>query len=162
MSLCTECGAPRHPMQDCGTAAASRARPEPLSEVEALTKRNAELNAANIKIRGQNAELVRRLHDLAGSSSLDIDRLKRELAALQKDFAAVQSDARKWRLFTGAARIRVLGTAGLAGNRNGYAHMGFEIWTTSEAHPMVANEKVRSLEMLDKNLEIARLTQADQ
>lgn len=170
MSLCTECGTPFHPMQDCTTAASGRAaRADRKSEaasleaqVEELTKQVAELTAANIKIREQRADVAERLSKLSTRAANQVDALSGELAALQDDFSAVQADARKWRLFTGSARIRVLGSAGLSGDKNGYAHMGLDIWTTSETHPMVAHEKVRSLEMLDKYLEIAKLTQADQ
>lgn len=154
---CMHCGKIHQQMVDCAT----HARDLLLAQIAELTTRNADLNAANIKIRNHSAEVTEQMHKVAGDSARKIDLLERELTALQKDFKAVRADARKWRLFTGSSRIRVLGTAGLAGDKRGYAHVGLEIWTTYE-HPSVADEKTRALSILDKYLDIAQLTQADQ
>lgn len=53
------------------------------------------------------------------------DRLASHLPSLLES----QRDAERWRGLLASARIRVLGTAGIPAEGDGYAHMGIEIWT---------------------------------
>ncbi len=67
--------------------------------------------------------------------------------------AIVEEDAARWRAFIGSARIRMLGSAGLNGDRDGYAHLGLEIWTKHPGDCTADNKLAR--EWLIKYTDIA-------
>lgn len=72
------------------------------------------------------------------------------VAELVRRLKAAELDAARWRAFLGSARIKPQGSAGLDSDKdpngnpfNGYAHMGLEIWTTSDRdHPPELLEQI--------------------
>ncbi len=70
-----------------------------------------------------------------------------------------KKDAMRWRALLLSARIRALGSAGIENDRDGYAHLGMEIWTiyptdtTADAY-IVAQENKLGKEWLIKYADI--------
>lgn len=75
-----------------------------------------------------------------------------EHAHLTSLCANYREDAERWRAMVGCARVRVLGSAGIAAPKpDGYAHIGVELWTRHTAPSDPA-----AIEWLTKFADIAK------
>lgn len=71
--------------------------------------------------------------------------------------------AAKWNALIGCSRIRVLGSSGLSSdinsygaNQNGYAHVGFELWTHGENHDSDSFQGMTGNHWLEKFINVLR------
>jgi hypothetical protein len=70
-----------------------------------------------------------------------------------REIQALRVDAGRWRAMCGSARIKPWGSAGLGDDKNGYAHIGFEMWTKHEGE--FSDQNVHAVEFLTKYADIA-------
>lgn len=107
-------------------AASDRFHAERMAKIEATAKAAAKSDAP-MKLMLAPAPITPAPKDAETIIKL-IDSQSAELTALRED-------AEKWRTLIGAARVRVMGSAGFgyAGREpdaRGYRHVGIELWTT--------------------------------
>jgi hypothetical protein len=92
------------------------------------------------------------LVNAADRLTAEVERLNAEIKG-DREIQALRVDAGRWKAMCGSARIKPWGSAGLGDDKNGYAHIGFEMWTKHEGE--FDRQNAVAVEFLTKYADIA-------
>lgn len=84
-----------------------------------------------------------------------VDRIDACIKTTHADNVSLATDAARWRAFIGSARLRMLGSAGLFDDQDGYAHVGLEAWTKHEPFDGADKEHATAVDWLTRYTDIA-------